>query len=176
MKENRFFNYQKKLENFRNKFSKKQIHTITIIFILMWLLMVLYFPKIPNSYFPFPKTFLFFAGVLFIYVIVEIVLFDLDGRDVKELEEEIALIVPEEFHLVKGEFVEVLLSPHLFHYNIAINLGIETLNELDVKFYAKLTEEQKITIIKKDKDNNIIGKPLEISNFTFFENNFKPKN
>lgn len=76
-------------------------------------------------------------------------------------------------YLNREEFTEILFVPKE-------NLGSETemisaiLRKVDCKFFAKLTDNDEIILLLKDKENNEIYH-CEISNYTYFNLRFKEK-
>lgn len=161
-----------KLQRFRNKFSDKQVHTITAILSLIWIVRMIFVP-IEIMY----RVVLMLVGPTVIWLLIEFFIFDMDERESEKEEKELSNTLPEKFHLKKNEFVEVLLSPYTDGIpGQAMKEAVEDLRELGVKYYAKINEDHtEITLIKKDKNENEIGKPQKISNFRYFNSNYKPK-
>lgn len=173
-KNEELINWREKLEQFRNKFSNKQIHIMTAILEVLWIIiMVLALRKLLAVEI---ITIVLLGGV-FIAMIMYIFLFDLDGRAVKKKRQEIASSVPKKFHLKPNEFVEVLLSPHNgIMKSQEIREAIVDLRELGVKYYAKINPENtQIILIKKKKDGQKVGKTKIIEDFVYFNYNYRPK-
>lgn len=172
---NRYVENLEKLENWRNKFTKKQIYMITaIIEILIAILVIYSIVAGPNQ--NEPAEAIMYGVIVGVVIAVYILcfVFDLDGRDSKERQEKIESNIPEKFHLKTNEFVEVLSCPADIDHP-AVKENVEILKELGVKFYAKLTGNGEIVVIKKDSSGKKIGKTDEISNLIYFELNYKPK-
>lgn len=158
--------WEEKLQKFRSKFSMAQVHIITIAMEMIWLMFV----KRTNN-----ETLnqLAIVGILIIMVLVEMLIFGLDRRMSEKDRKEILSKIIEKFHFKQNEFVEVWFAGNN-KQNDAINYALQTLSELNIKLYAQLADN-KITLIRKDINNRIIGEPYEISNLVHFYDNFKLK-
>lgn len=158
--------WKEKLQNFQNKFSMAQVHIITLILEIVWLMFV----KKANN-----EMLNQFAiiGMLIIAVLVEMFIFGLDRRKSEEDHKQILSKVIEKFHFKQNELVEVWITGNN-KQNEGFNYALQTLSELNIKLYAQL-EEDKITLIKKDKNKETIGIPYEISNLVYFYDNFELK-
>lgn len=170
-KKKRLVKRQRKLEKFRSKFSAKQIHIITAILEIIIIVVAVKLNML-DGYNWFYIVMTIVLG-LFMFFIVEDVVFDIDGRQIKEADQEIISKILKKYHLVRNEFVEVMVYPS--KDSQIINDLIGTLEELDVKFYAKLTENDSIIIVKKDKEGQMIGDAEEIFNLTYFDSTYGPK-
>ncbi len=174
MKTEKLINGKKRLEQFRNKFSNKQIHILTAILEAVWIIIML---LLLRKLLAVEIVIIIMLGGIIIAMIMYIFVFDLDGRATKKMWKEVSDKVPEKFHLKSDEFVEVLLSPHnKLIKNREIREAIVDLRELGVKYYAKINQDNnKIVLIKRDKEGRKVGKTKIIEDFVYFNYNYSPK-
>lgn len=176
-KKGRFLKFKTKLENFQKNATKKQIQAITIISEIVYLCFIgkiIYDIRLSKSE-ELPGIILMamFSSIAVI-ILIEEGLFKINKKEREERDKKMIAEVSEKFHLKTNEFKEIVFCPKDTEEDSTMFDIIQTLMELDVKFYAKLTEKS-IVIIKKDKNGEVIGKPIEIADFEKFDNNYKPK-
>lgn len=75
--------------------------------------------------------------------------------------------------LNKEEFTEILYIPDIHGYEKEITLDI--FRKLDCKFFAKLNEDEKIILIVKDNENNVIYSH-KMSGYPCLNGSINPKN
>lgn len=79
--------------------------------------------------------------------------------------------IPQKYSLTTDNFVEICLdydkeNEDPYKRNIRANL--------EDKYYAKIISYDEIEVIHKDKNGDLIEKPLRVTNFHYFEARFKP--
>lgn len=165
---------KKKLEQFRDRFSSKQVHIMTAILEVVWIISMIFLHR--NLLIEEIVTIILLGGA-FIAIIMYLCIFDLDGKASKERWKQITNHVPKKFHLKTNEFVEVLLSPYdNKSQSTAMQEAVEDLRELGVRYYAKINQDNtKIVLIKKNGDGQKVGKTKIIENFVYFDANYVPK-
>lgn len=82
--------------------------------------------------------------------------------------------IAKQFYLTTDEWVEIEISPGEMKKNDAVDFAIRTLDEAGIKFYAKLTKDEKILIKRTDKNGEVIGNIQPINSNLHFKNNYKP--
>lgn len=104
-------------------------------------------------------------GTLMIFFAVYFIIFK--GEKRKEEEKKMEFIA--ERHLSQTEFTEVYFVAK--GYGSCMEMMKEILKKEGCRFYAKLTDDQNIYIVVKDKNNETVYKS-EIANYSYFNFHF----
>ena len=107
------------------------------------------------------------VGVAFWYLSCTL-LFDVDLKKAKQR-------VITKYSLTKDSYTELnYIQEDFEHTSSNPKMLAKIVDNYNCKFYAKLTNDEKIELIVKDKDENIIYTEI-LHNFIYFENHFEIK-
>lgn len=107
-------------------------------------------------------------GTLFVYIVFYFIIFKVDDRESKERTKEIELATTQYLSYTDFKQVYFLVKDAGSHNDMIRQI----FQKEGCKFYAKLTENNKIYLIVKDKHNEEVYS-TEIGNYVYFDNYFK---